>query len=241
MRCDLKKILSGIAAVAFLLTLACVPRANASSQDFVVTGTDKGGDPIDATVDFTTSNGKLVITIVNLEGSMHDAGQLVSDLSFSLNGGSISGSDSPIQTGTSLTVSGKGSATTGVLGASVNPAWAFSVSSGVVTFDGLGGANTPTDLVIGPGCSGGLVYCDATGNSIDNAHNPFISDLVITINDGNISSLTTVSNVILSFGTQSGDNHPGVPTTPTPEPASLLLLGTGLVTLGAAFRRRFSA
>jgi hypothetical protein len=187
----------------------------------------------------------VTIQLNNWTDNFKDAGQLLSDFSVKLSDSSFA---TPIvtSTGSLITVRSGGTVTPDGTGAS---GWNFSSAVGIpsgetISLDGLDGAtNTPSHLVIGlqgSGCSNNT-YCFANGSIVGNAtHNPFyITPLTFTISGlTGVTSATTASDAVFSFGTTPGDNIPGSGSA-VPEPASLMLLGIGLISVCLLSRRKF--
>jgi len=97
--------------------------------------------------------------------------------------------------------------------------------------DALAGPATgPASLIIGPG-----PYTNANGWIDSNdPHNPFINTSATwTLAFAGATASTVISNVVFSFGTQPGENVPGVPI-----PAAVWLFGSGLLALVVIARRR---
>lgn len=227
----------------FLSTAALIFLAAAQTRaDYVFVtpsgSKDTSGDPVSAQADFSVGKGTITVTLSNLQVNIKDAGQLLSDLSFTINGGDNTGSSYTSGSGTQVTINGSGVPT---LGKSVDPAWGFSTSgNNGFTLNGLGGANTPKDTIIGPpGTSGD--YTNANGSIAGNkAHNPFISETAtFIIAAPDVTSSTSIASATFSFGTASGDNIDGI-VKPVPEPTSLALAAIGMGCAGGvrALRRK---
>jgi hypothetical protein len=215
-----------------LLLLAAATWARADSFTFVTpAGSTVGGLPVDASATFVTNaNGTIDVTLTDLEANPTTIGQLLSDLQFTI---SFSGTAFGVPTsfGSELTVQSDGTFT---IGPTVNTGWIpVFLSPGVFALNGLGaGSLGPAHLIIGPPGPGN-VYSNANmsiaGNS---AHNPFLNQTAtFVVGVAGVTDTTTVTSATFSFGTTAGVNVAGVPTgtVPTPEPSSMVLLGTGLL------------
>ena len=187
--------------------------------------TDTAGEPVSASASFVTGTDSLTITLTNLEANQKSAGQLLSDLFFTLNnvtsGGTLSSSNA-----NTIFVASDGSTSPGPQNTSTG--WVFSVSGGVFHLDGLNGAdNVPAYLIIGPPDGSGN-YSNANSSIAGNGpHNPFVDQTAaFVLSISGINSDTIVTGATFSFGTTPGDNVPGggVPDSGS----TVMLLGTAL-------------
>jgi hypothetical protein len=227
----------------FLATSFSTALLSAATITFAtMPGSTVGDGAVDAEVTFTPGAGSLVITLTDLLANPKSAGQLISDLQFSL-----SSSSTPMLSGSSanlVTVNGDGSTTSA--GTGVTTGWGFGTFGGgfilcVICPDGLsqGPSAQPTQEIIGPG-----PYTTANGSIAgNNGHNPFIDQsATFTISDSAITANTTVSDVTFSFGTTFGAGNstsPGIGLSPTvPEPTTYALCAAGLLGLACVRRRR---
>lgn len=203
------------------------------------TGTGTTG-MVSAQATVTTGSGVVTIQLWNtLSGanSIKNAGQLLSDFSVTLGsspGTVVSGKVGG--TGSTFSIDGTGTPSSVTSGVSLG--WGVSSSGNTISLDGLGGANTPSDLLVGLPCASGL-YCNANSSIAGNGgHTTFAQNgATFTIDAAGVTSSTAINSAVFSFGTTAGDNVDG---TVVPEPASLLLLGTGLLGLGLLVRRKYS-
>ena len=228
----MRRFLWGVA----LLVLAAATGVRADSVTFVTpTGSTAGGQPVDASVTFTTNNnGSIDITLTNLQANPTSVVQAISDLDFTLSNGATTGTLSS-SSGQELTVAKDGTFT---LGSTVSTGWGLSSDgSGGLLLDVLGTSTAPAHLIIGPSGTAGT-YSNANGSIAGNKpHNPFLNQTAMFVIDvSGVTASTTITGVTFSFGTTAGADVVGTPSVPAPEPASLMLLCSGL--LGLPLLRR---
>ena len=242
------RILRKVNLLAAGLSLTAAIAAQANTVTFMTpTGATAKGEMVDASAVLSTGTNSLSIALSNLltASQMHDAGQLLSDLSFTLVGTSSTGSVTS-STGTFISVGKPGGTVTSATSGGTAPdlvAWGLTNSGSTYLLNGLAGkpSLTPANLIIGGTAGSSTPYSIADGSIAGNpAHNPFVqgtADFMLSI--PGVTATTNVSNVVFSFSTASGVNVTGVPSTSSvPEPATFGLFGLGLAGLIFARRKR---
>ena len=222
----------------------------ASSFSFIASSSTACGvgSPSSGSVLFTVIDAHdFSVTLDNTLSSIKDAGQLVTDLEFSLTASSVAEFGS---SGTFVNINGTGVPTVGSTGAT---GWGFGSNNGVAdswllcVICGHGVTDTS------PGPSQGIIDNQASyasaNSSIDGngPHNPFL-ETGTTFTFTTSATLPTTGdanpfrNVFISFGTTFGNEvatgDDSVITDEAPEPVGLMLAGGGLIGLSLLKRRR---
>jgi len=183
----------------------------------------KDGKPVNAVATFEADGTTLTITLTNLETDPTAISQNISGLFFSFTTGEtagtlVSSTADFIKIDKQHSVTANGAGDTG---------WDLLTDfHGGLKLDQLGSDVVPAHTIIGPPAVGGM-YHAANGSIAGNRpHNALIDQTATFVLHVPVSEDTRIDKVIFSFGTAPGQDATG--TQPVPEPASLLLLGTGL-------------
>jgi len=209
------------------------PTTYALTQSFT---SDPSVTTVGATANFTTNNGgTITLTLTDTLHNPPSLAQLLSDISFSVSGGGAvtTPSVSALATSNLIGLTDGSSSQTHTTGTG-NP-WTLSSSGGGYLVTALVGSNKT--LIIGP-IDSPSTFCipkcpDGLGNS---NFNPFFDQsATFTLGIAGVTALSTISDVVFSFGT-GPETVVGIPI-----PAAVWLFGSGLIGLVGVARRKLAA
>jgi hypothetical protein len=221
------------------LLLGALP-ASASVVTETASGTGSDG-PLSASATLTSGAATISVSLTDLITNPRSAGQMVSDISFTLANTNPLSSVSILNTtgsGPLINVSSTGAVTPYTGTGTIAGNWSTNLSGSTITLESLGGGQ-PDFMIIGNASS----YPNVN-QGVQN-FNPYIQGTgVFNLSVPGVTSATTFSNVMFSFGTGPDTFLPGTPGNVggVPEPSTWAMMILGFVGVGfMAYRRKKNA
>jgi hypothetical protein len=223
----MKKIIVVMAALLLMMSTAAF--ADTTTLNF--SGTTTGGNAVNTTAILSVNSaGLLTVDIINNVNGSGTVGQSVSGFAFSGPGAASMGAGS--NSGSGLSQAAPGGATTFATAAG------WQLTSGAINKLSALGFGTQQYTIAGQNPSGASFtagghspYFLSNGGCPASANNGCYVEFVVNV--AGLTSVSQITNFSLFWGTDNSTL-----TTNTPEPASMFLLGTGLVGLGGAIRKK---
>lgn len=243
----------GLLAIAALMVFSLGSVAHADSITVNVSGAGIGSNPLAAQAIFDITGGVLTITLTNTSTAFTEIpAELLTGLYFDISSGAVLTPISAILASGSIILFGT-TPSDGVVGGEFG--FRDDITSGFhgaqygISNSGMDDVFGPTDLFPGPdldppdspdGPNLGMVSAGGIGpsaNSKVSGDVPLIfNSVVFTFDITGALALSDFSNFSFQYGTSQDE-----PNLPIPEPATMTLLGIGLVGLEARRRRRASS
>lgn len=246
----------GWAVAATMVLGVAVPVPAAVITYTTLPGSTQAGLPVNVSAQFTTGTNSLQVVVNNLQANPTSVIQNLSDLDFVISTGQTvvgtgGGIDSSSGLERSVGKAGKGNDNPFSDGSLVATGWglreSFSLPFGLGTGFTLclicpaGGTEVtaptgpPEHTIIGPPAASNF-YTNANGSIANNdSHNPFLfGPVTFNLTIAGLTSESTITGVVFSFGTTAGNDTPG---TRVPLPPSVLMVGLGTVVAAGVFIR----